>query len=216
MEGLAKESGNTRSFEEASDLLAIQETLRGNRNAFAQIVERYTPLLYSLAFRMLGRGEDAQEAVQEILLRAYRALPRFRLERRFHPWLYTIALNYLRTVTRRQRRRRGLRLVRLGEEQDTVADRGELPAAAAEREDGERLAQQALAGLPPAVSGGIPAARGGGPRRAGHGGSSRGAGRHGEGAPAPRPAGAGPAPGGNDRGVKPPAVSGVYMRWRPE
>ncbi|OHD73759.1 MAG: hypothetical protein A2V99_03100 [Spirochaetes bacterium RBG_16_67_19] len=151
MEGLAKESGNTRErrFEEASDLLAIQETLRGNRNAFAQIVERYTPLLYSLAFRMLGRGEEAQEAVQEIFLRAYRALPRFRLERRFHPWLYTIALNYLRTVARRQRRRRGLRLVRLGEELDTVADRGELPAAAAEREDGERLAQEALAGLPP-------------------------------------------------------------------
>jgi RNA polymerase sigma-70 factor (ECF subfamily) len=149
MKGLAKESGNTRSFEEASDLLAIQETLRGNRNAFAQIVERYTPLLYSLAFRMLGRGEEAQEAVQEIFLRAYRALPRFRLERRFHPWLYTIALNYLRTVARRQRRRRGLRLVRLGKELDTVADRGELPTAAAEREDGERLAQEALAGLPP-------------------------------------------------------------------
>ena len=150
MEGLAKESGNTRErrFEEASDLLAIQETLRGNRNAFAQIVERYTPLLYSLAFRMLGRGEEAQEAVQEIFLRAYRALPRFRLERRFHPWLYTIALNYLRTVARRQRRRRGLRLVRLGEELDTVADRGDLQAAA-EREDGERLAQEALAGLPP-------------------------------------------------------------------
>jgi RNA polymerase sigma-70 factor (ECF subfamily) len=148
MEGLAKESGNTRNFEEASDLLAIQETLRGNRNAFAQIVERYTPLLYSLAFRMLGRGEEAQEAVQEIFLRAYRALPRFRLERRFHPWLYTIALNDLRTVVRRQRRRRGLRLVRLGEELDTVADRGDLQAAA-EREDGERLAQEALAGLPP-------------------------------------------------------------------
>lgn len=149
MEGLAKESGNTRErrFEEASDLLAIQETLRGNRNAFARIVERYTPLLYSLAFRMLGRGEEAQEAVQEIFLRAYRALPRFRLERRFHPWLYTIALNYLRTVARRQRRRRGLRLVR--EELDTVADRGELPAAAVEREDGERLAQEAVAGLPP-------------------------------------------------------------------
>lgn len=151
MERLDKGTANTRErrFEEAGDLLAIQETLRGNRNAFAQIVERYTPLLYSLAFRMLGRGEEAQEGVQEIFLRAYRALPRFRLERRFHPWLYTIALNYLRTVARRQRRRRGLRLVRWGEELDTVADRGELPAAAAEREDGERLAQEALAGLSP-------------------------------------------------------------------
>jgi RNA polymerase sigma factor (sigma-70 family) len=104
MDGLDKERGKPRSFEEASDLLAIQDTLRGNRNAFAAIVERYTPLLYSLAFRMLGRGEDAEEAVQEILLRVFRTLPRFRLDRRFHPWLYTIALNYLRTGARRQRR----------------------------------------------------------------------------------------------------------------
>ena len=149
MDGLDNERGKTRTFEEASDLLAVQETLRGNHNAFTAIVERYTPLLYSLAFRMLGRGEDAEEAVQEIFLRVFRALPRFRLDRRFHPWLYTIALNYLRTGVRRQRRRRGLRLVRLGEELDAVADRGEHPAAALEREDGERLAQEALAGLPP-------------------------------------------------------------------
>lgn len=147
MRRLDKETGDTgeRRFEEASDLLAIRETLRGNRNAFAPLVERYTPLLYSLAFRMLGRGEEAQEAVQEIFLRAYRALPRFRLERRFHPWLYTIALNYLRTGARQQRRRRGLRIGR--EDPDTVADRGDLQAAA-EREEGERLAQKALAGLP--------------------------------------------------------------------
>ncbi len=150
MDGLNKETGNTgeRRFEEAGDLLAIQETLQGDRNAFAGIVERYTPLLYSLAFRTLGRGEEAQEAVQEIFLRAFHALPRFRLDRRFHPWLYTIALNYLRSVARRQRRRRGLRLVRLGEELEAVADPGQHPGLALEREAGERLAQEALAGLP--------------------------------------------------------------------
>jgi RNA polymerase sigma-70 factor (ECF subfamily) len=147
MDGLDK-TGKPRAFEEAGDLLAVQETLRGDRNAFAGIVERYTPLLYSLAFRMMGRGEEAEEAVQEILLRVFRALPRFRLDRRFHPWLYTIALNYLRTGARRQRRRRGLRLVRLGEELEAVPDPGERPGAALEREDGERLAQEALAGLP--------------------------------------------------------------------
>jgi RNA polymerase sigma-70 factor (ECF subfamily) len=149
MDGLDKAEQETRTFEEASDLLAVQETLRGDRNAFAGIVERYTPLLYSLAFRMTGRGEEAEEAVQEIFLRAFRALPRFRLGRRFHPWLYTIALNYLRTGARQQRPRRALRLVRLGEELEAVADRREPPASALEREDAERLAQQALAELPP-------------------------------------------------------------------
>jgi len=152
MDGLDNVKGNTadRSFEEAGDLLAVQETLRGNRNAFAGIVERYTPVLYSLAYRMLGRGEaeEAEEAVQEIFLRAFRALARFRLDRRFHPWLYTIALNYLRTVARQLRRRRGMRIVPLDEATDAAADRGEHPATAMEREAGERLAQRALEGLP--------------------------------------------------------------------
>lgn len=144
-----KRASADREFEEASDLLAVQETLRGNRNAFVAIVQRYTPLLYSLAFRMLGHGEEAEEAVQEILLRAFRGLERFRLGSRFHPWLYTVALNYLRTVARHRHRRRGLRLVPLGEETDAVTDRGEHPGTALEREDGERLARRALAELAP-------------------------------------------------------------------
>jgi RNA polymerase sigma-70 factor (ECF subfamily) len=150
MERLDKQKDHTaeRRFEEASDLLTVQRTLRGERNAFADIVERYTALLYSLAFRMLGRGEEAEEAVQEIFLLAFRALPRFRLQRRFHPWLYTIALNHLRTVARRQRRRWDQRLVRLGERIEAVADRSEPQASLLEREEGERLAQEALAKLP--------------------------------------------------------------------
>ena len=146
---MGKAENADRSFEESSDLRAVQRTLGGDRNAFAEIVERYTPLLYSLAFRMLGRGEEAEEAVQEIFLRAFRALARFRPDRRFHPWLYTIALNHLRTVVRQRNRRRGLRLVPLDEEADAAAVRGEQPAAALEREAGERLAQRALDGLPP-------------------------------------------------------------------
>jgi len=138
-----------RAFEESSDLLAVQETLRGNRNAFTAIVERYTPLLYSMAFRLLGSAEEAEEAVQEIFLRAFRGLKGFRRGRRFHPWLYTIALNHLRTRTRR--RRRALRAAPLSltdELQElTPDDTSESPGLRAEREEGERLAQQALEGL---------------------------------------------------------------------
>jgi RNA polymerase sigma-70 factor (ECF subfamily) len=136
-----------RRFEEADDLLAVQQTLQGDRNAFGAIVERYTPLMYSLAYRLLGRGEDAEEAVQEIFLNAFRGLGRFRLGNRFHPWLYTIALNHLRTVARRRRRRRAMRIIPLAGE--AQASREEPPGAALEREAGEKLAQRALAELPP-------------------------------------------------------------------
>jgi RNA polymerase sigma-70 factor (ECF subfamily) len=140
-----------RNFEDARDLLAVQEALRGNRKAFDEVVLRYTPLLYSLAYRLLGAREEAEEAVQEIFLRVYRALPQFRLGRRFHPWLYTIALNYLRTQRRRILRRRGLRIRPLEDALDVpaAAQPEADPAGALERAEAERLAQSALQRLPP-------------------------------------------------------------------
>ena len=139
-----------RQFEDTQDLLAIQETLRGDRRAFDGVVRRYTPVLYSLAYRLLGVHEEAEEAVQEIFLHAFQALPQFRLGRRFHPWLYTIALNYLRTRSRRNRRRAALRVRPLDEARDVPAApaAGADPAGEVERTAAERLAQQALEGLP--------------------------------------------------------------------
>ncbi|MFW5689441.1 MAG: RNA polymerase sigma factor, partial [Spirochaetota bacterium] len=63
-------------------------------------------VLYSLAYRYLRRQEESEDAVQEIFLRAYDALPRFRRDRRFYSWLYTIGVNYLRNA-RDKRARRG-------------------------------------------------------------------------------------------------------------
>ena len=140
-----------RDFEEAGDLLAVQETLRGNRNAFAAVVERYSPLLYSLAFRMLGHPDEAEEAVQEIFLRAFRGLAGFRLGRRFHPWLYTIALNYLRSRVRRRHRLRRTAPLEFSEELQAVTpdESAKDPGLRAEREEGERLAQKVLERLSP-------------------------------------------------------------------
>ncbi|MBN1837413.1 MAG: sigma-70 family RNA polymerase sigma factor [Spirochaetales bacterium] len=90
---------------QAQDLAAVSEVLRGNTEAFRSIVERYGPLLYRLSFSFLGNREDAEECVQDILVRAFRYLRRFRLEKRFLPWLYGIAMNHLRTTYAARRRR---------------------------------------------------------------------------------------------------------------
>ncbi|MBN1837515.1 MAG: sigma-70 family RNA polymerase sigma factor, partial [Spirochaetales bacterium] len=84
-------------------------------------------------------------AVQEIFFKAYRHLGRFQIQRRLHPWLYTIAINHLRSVLRRRRRRRSLGAFR---DVSTVADprpegTGD-PQAAAALAEGERLAAAAL------------------------------------------------------------------------
>jgi len=131
---------------DAQDLLAVQATLNGNPAAFEAIVERYTPLLYSLAYRLLGQGEEAEDAVQEILEKSFRALPRFRISKRFFPWLYTIGLNHLRSVERRRKRRSRLKISNAEPQRvlESVASEQGNPARQSELQEGERLAQKAL------------------------------------------------------------------------
>jgi RNA polymerase sigma factor (sigma-70 family) len=82
---------------EAEILQAVAETLRGNNAAFRLVVERYEPVVHRLAVSFLRSHEDAEEAAQEIFLKAFRSLRSFRIESPFLPWLYAIALNHLRT-----------------------------------------------------------------------------------------------------------------------
>jgi len=90
--------------DDARDLLAVQKTLQGDTDAFSEIVNRYTPVLYSLAFRLLGNEEEAEDAVQEIFMNTFRSLKSFRIGARFYSWLYTIAVNLIRSRLRRKRR----------------------------------------------------------------------------------------------------------------
>ena len=73
----------------------VRRAQRGDRWAFEQLVDRHQHRLYTLAGRTLGRGraDDAADVVQEALLRAWIALPRFRGGSRFSTWLYRICLN---------------------------------------------------------------------------------------------------------------------------
>ena len=97
--------------DDAEDLLAVQRALSGEPRAFETVVRRYSRSLYSLALRMLEDPHDAEEAVQEIFFLAFRKLGGFQIHRRFHPWLYTIALNHLRSALRKRRRGRNPRTV---------------------------------------------------------------------------------------------------------
>jgi RNA polymerase sigma factor (sigma-70 family) len=91
--------------DQGAELAAIGEVLRGNVDAFQLIVERYRAQIFRLCLSYLGAREDAEEAAQEIFFRAFRSLHRFSLDKRFLPWLYSIAINHLRSsYTRRQRR----------------------------------------------------------------------------------------------------------------
>src|SRR5262245_11023188 len=81
----------------------VEQSLGGDRAAFGQLMHRYTGAVYNLAYRMLGNPEDAEDAVQEIFLRAYTRLASFDRTRRFSTWLLSIGSNYCIDRLRRRR-----------------------------------------------------------------------------------------------------------------
>src|SRR6185436_12235695 len=81
----------------------VDQSLRGDRASFGQLMHRYAGAVYNLAYRMLGSAQDAEDASQEIFLRAYTRLASFDRTRRFSTWLLSIASNYCIDRLRRRR-----------------------------------------------------------------------------------------------------------------
>jgi RNA polymerase sigma-70 factor (ECF subfamily) len=75
---------------------------QGDEDAYAALVSEHRPALHALCYRMLGSVPDAEDALQEALLRAWRGLPRFEGRSSLRTWLYTIATNAcLKAIERR-------------------------------------------------------------------------------------------------------------------
>jgi len=77
-----------------SDEAAVIARVRGgDREAFRELVERYSEMVFRLAYRFAGNQDDADDIVQEAFLRAYRGLEKFEGSASFSTWLYRIATN---------------------------------------------------------------------------------------------------------------------------
>src|SRR6476661_7781986 len=87
-----------------SDEELVTRSIGGDAESFNQLVLRWERPIYALAYRVIGREEDARDVCQETFLRAYRALNGFRGQAKFSSWLYRIALNLCRGCMRRERR----------------------------------------------------------------------------------------------------------------
>jgi len=85
--------------------LWVLRAQQGDEEAFSQIVEAYQRPVYNLAYRMLGSAGDAQDAAQEVFLRAYSHLESYDPARKFSSWILSIASHYCIDRLRRGHRR---------------------------------------------------------------------------------------------------------------
>lgn len=88
-----------------TDRAIIQLVLAGDVEAFSRLVDRHYDRCARIAMRILGNREDAEEAIQDAFLRAFRALASYEDRERFSAWLSRILINQCRTIRSRVQRR---------------------------------------------------------------------------------------------------------------
>src|SRR5215468_8391576 len=91
---------------EISEMATIVErTLGGDSTAFEQIIIRYERRVLTFALKLLGATDDAQDAAQEVFLRAFKYLHRLDVRRPIEPWLMQMTVNVCRNIGRNRLRR---------------------------------------------------------------------------------------------------------------
>lgn len=96
--------------EPPSDAELISAARAGDDAAFGALVRRHQRAAIRVAALALGSATDADDVAQEAFVKAHAALPNFRVEARFEPWLYRIVTNTARNRLRGRRRQRALAL----------------------------------------------------------------------------------------------------------
>jgi RNA polymerase sigma-70 factor (ECF subfamily) len=89
---------------ERPDEELVRRYVAGDRAAFSALVARHERRVYNLAFRMLGREEDARDATQDAFLTALRKLSSFRGEAAFTTWMHRVTVNACYDILRKRKR----------------------------------------------------------------------------------------------------------------
>ena len=121
----------------------MRQVSRGDRDAFAALVEIHTPALERFATRMQLERQRAEEVLQETLMKAWREAARYDPDRaRLSTWLHQIAHNLCIDILRRQRREQPL-----AENADTIIGSDESPESLVQTQETQRQLTSAIGAL---------------------------------------------------------------------
>jgi RNA polymerase sigma-70 factor, ECF subfamily len=145
---------NRLSDKTDEDLLSAYRS--GDRTSFATLVERYQRELFHFLVRFLGDRAAAEDIFQEAFLQVHQSADQFDPQRRFRPWLFTIAANKARDLMRSSARRPTSPLqasINTGDEEsgsfiDLMESADPMPGESLEREELQKVVQQTVEGMP--------------------------------------------------------------------
>lgn len=86
-----------------SDMEVIARIMKGDQQAYAELVGRYQHFVFTLALKYCQNREDAEEVAQDVFIKAYKYLADFRGASKFSTWLYTIVNNTCITFLRKKK-----------------------------------------------------------------------------------------------------------------
>jgi len=88
----------------------VEKALAGSQDAFAALVEKYRIKMFNLAFSLTRNREVADDLAQDIFIKAWLALPKFKFQSQFSTWLYRIAVNASKDLLRKESKLRKVSL----------------------------------------------------------------------------------------------------------
>lgn len=129
-----------------TDLELVEAFRKGDISGFNELVRRYQEKVYWIARRVVGTHDDADDVVQDVFVRMFKALKGFRGESGFYTWLYRIAMNVSLNAIRA---RRFKDILRYDDTTETGSEEVELPDAGVLRDEYQTILERAIQRLPP-------------------------------------------------------------------
>lgn len=126
----------------------VDRAIAGDAYAFEQLMEKHQSKMYAVALRMCANRDDAQDCLQDAMLRIYKALPSFKGQSSFSTWAYRITMNTCLDDLRRKKVRQSTSLDVMLDMGWTPSDEDDTPERHADNAEMRRAISRAIQTLP--------------------------------------------------------------------